>query len=435
MPDRILKSISEYVLSLAEKVEREIKKKSKLEGFVTPFYEKYSIYNIPATILSIFKASVSKRDTLPKKIIEDYLDNVNKIILLVVDSMGYKNFLTPQIKSPFIKILSDNSTMVPITSTFPSTTTTALTTVNTGTTPEEHGIMGYTMYLGEYGLIANMIDFTPAYDYKWGVLLEMGLDPKEFLGLETIHEILNKKGIKSYAITRHKDSGLSRMHNTGAKILNYINSSDLFVILRKLLESEIGDETYVYVYWDLLDAISHIYGPSSEEALAEFRGFLYSYKSEFIDKLKSKVAKEILLMITADHGQSELSKENTIFASEHPELMNKLWIPPTGDSRATFFYVKPGEINGVKDYIDKKLKDKFLVLDSNEAIEKGLFGAGSNKKRITGRVGDLIMLPYANYSFAYRHRGSEKDFIMKGSHGGLSEDEMLVPFICKRLKP
>jgi len=421
-------------LSLAEEVEREIKNKSKLKGFVTPFYEKYSIYNIPPTILSIFQAGVSGRETIPKKIIEDYLDGVNKVVLLVVDSMGYKNFLSPPIKDFILKILSNNSTIVPITSTFPSTTTTALTTINTGVTPQEHGMIGYTMYLKEYGLIANMIDFTPAYDYRWGILLEMGLDPKEFLGVETTYEILNKEGIKPYVITRHKDSPLSRMLCSGAKIFNYINSSDLFVILRKLLESKVNEESYVCAYWDLLDAISHIYGPFSEEALAELSSFLYSYKNEFIDKLKPEVAKETLLMITADHGQSEVSEENTIFASDHSELMDKLWIPPTGDSRAAFLYVKPGRINEVKDYINRRLRDKLLVLNSNEATEEGLFGIRSYKKRISDRVGDLIMLPYANYSFAYRHRGLEKEFIMKGSHGGLSEDEMLVPFICKNLK-
>ena len=67
-------------MSLAEEVEREIKSQSKVENFITPFYEKYSIYNIPATILSIFKASTSNSKTIPKKIIEDYIDNVKKIL-------------------------------------------------------------------------------------------------------------------------------------------------------------------------------------------------------------------------------------------------------------------------------------------------------------------------------------------------------------------
>ncbi|MEM3584064.1 MAG: alkaline phosphatase family protein [Nitrososphaerales archaeon] len=421
-------------MSLAEEVREEIKNKSKLKGFITPFYEKYSIYNIPTTILSIFKASRSQRKTIPKRIVEDYLDDVNKIILLVIDSMGFKNFLNPPMEKSIIKILSNNGIMIPITSTFPSTTTTALTTINTGVTPQEHGIIGYTMYIREYGLIANMIDFTPAYDYRWGMLLEMGLDPKGFLGLETIYEILSKKGVKTYVITRHKDSGLSKMYHSGAKIFSYINSSDLFVNLRKLLESEANEQIYVFAYWDLLDAISHIYGPSSQEALAELGSFLYSYKNEFIDKLGNEAAKKTLLIITADHGQLELSEKNTIFPSDHPELMDKLWVPPTGDSRAAFLYVKPGKIDEVKDYINRRLKDKLFVLKSNEAIEEGLFGIGS-KKRINDRVGNLIVLPYENYSFAYRHRGSEKDFIMRGSHGGLSEDEMLVPLICKNIKP
>ncbi|NWG09716.1 MAG: alkaline phosphatase family protein [Nitrososphaerales archaeon] len=184
-----------------------------------------------------------------------------------------------------------------------------------------------------------------------------------------------------------------------------------------------------------MDTISHVYGPYSEETLAELRSFFYSYKTAFLDKLNRDVAKETLLMVTADHGQSEASKENAIFASDYPELMNRLWIPPTGDSRAVFLYAKPGEIDEVKDYVDAKLRDRLFILDSDRAIEEGLFGVGLDKKMIKERVGDLIMLSYSNNSFAYRHRGLEKDFTMKGAHGGMSEDEMLVPFICKKLRP
>ncbi|MCP8304334.1 MAG: alkaline phosphatase family protein [archaeon] len=420
-------------MSLAEEVEREIKSKSKLENFVTPCYEGYSIANIPPTILSIFKANLQGCKSIPKRIIKEHLDGIRKVVLLVVDSMGYKQFFSHS-NEPISKILMDGS-MIPLTSTFPSTSTTALTTLNTGATPQEHGIIGYTMYVKEYGLVANMVSFTPTYDYRWETLLK-GFDPREFLGIKNIHDILNEKGIKSYVINRYADTGLSRMHHTGATVSNYMNSSDLFVTLRKLLESEIGTETYTYVYWGLVDTMCHIYGPRSEEALAELGSFLYSYKTEFLDKLKPDIAKETLLMITADHGQSEVFEETTIFASDHPELMNKLWIPPTGDSRAIFLYVEPEEIDKAKEYIDSKLKDKLLLLDSSKAIEEGLFGTVSMscKERIHDRVGDLIMVPYANYSFSYYARGSGKGF-MKGSHGGLSEDEMLVPFICKKLKP
>ncbi|NWG09717.1 MAG: alkaline phosphatase family protein [Nitrososphaerales archaeon] len=235
-------------LFLANDVEKEIKNKSRLKVFITPCYDRYSIANVPPTILSIFQAKAQGCERLPKNIIDEHSDGVHKIVLLIVDSMGYKQFFNCYPKDRALKIVADNSNLIPITSTFPSTTTTALTTLSTGATPREHGIIGYTMYLKGYGFVVNMIDFAPAYDYKWGTLLEMGLDPKDFLGLKTIYEILNEEGIKTHAIMRFKDSGLSKMNLNDAKISTYVNSSDLFVTLRRLLEDEDDEEAYFCAY-------------------------------------------------------------------------------------------------------------------------------------------------------------------------------------------
>jgi hypothetical protein len=62
----------------------------------------------------------------------------------------------------------------------------------------------------------------------------------------------------------------------------------------------------------------------------------------------------------------------------------------------------------------------------------GLFGKGKPKKEFYERVGNLLILPYKNHTIWYEHIKGKK-FDLLGHHGGLSEDEMLVPFAIAKL--
>src|SRR5262249_34210625 len=49
----------------------------------------------------------------------------------------------------------------PITSVFPTTTVAALGSVNSGVAPTGHGLMGYTVFLPEFDMVAEMIRWGP----------------------------------------------------------------------------------------------------------------------------------------------------------------------------------------------------------------------------------------------------------------------------------
>ena len=69
---------------------------------------------------------------------------------------------------------------------------------------------------------------------------------------------------------------------------------------------------------------------------------------------------------------------------------------------------------------------------TKDAIKTGLFGIGKPDKKFYDRVGDLLILPYNNHTVWYEHvKGKKIRFL--GHHGGLSKDEMLVPFAIAKL--
>jgi predicted AlkP superfamily pyrophosphatase or phosphodiesterase len=418
-------------------IEEEIKLRSKLTGFITPDYEKYCLSNVPSTILSLFGVNLTSRHLLPRELLENQTDSVTKIVLLIIDSLGYNQFLkvlNTDKEIVFHKLIS-KGTFGLLTSVFPSTTGTALTSLATGLTPQEHAMIGFRMYLKKFNLVADTIRFSPSRDKRDNRLLEMGLDPRTFLGVKTIDELLSGHGVDSYVLIPriYANSGLTRMLHSNAKTCTYIACSDMFVKLRRLLEANSDKRMFVFVYWGISDQIAHIHGPFTEEFYAEIRNISYSLKTEFIQKLDSKTKKQTLLMVTADHGQTNVSKNTATKVVNHPELMSNLVVPPTGDSRASYLYVRKEKIEEVRNYLEEKFKNKFIVLDSKEAFKKGLFGIGEPKEEFYSRIGDLMVLARKNYAFYYSYEDPEKEFEHKGSHGGLTSDDLLIPFIATRL--
>ena len=107
-----------------------------------------------------------------------------------------------------------------------------------------------------------------------------------------------------------------------------------------------------------------------------------------------------------------------------------------------FLHIKPERLDEMVDYLSEKLGTKAVVMKTEDAIEQGLFGTGKEAPCFRDRVGNLLILPTGANTIWYRHTiikeedGTEKKrkkFDLLGHHGGLSEEEMLVPFGAARL--
>ena len=425
------------LLSQADEVRRRILGKSWLDGFVTPDYEEYGISNIPATLSKIFNIAPEHGHPLSAETVKPLYEGGRRVILLLIDSLGYHVLLKMLgAKDSALRRLPSESLLLPLTSTFPSTTPTALTSLNTGLTPQQHAIAGYSLYLKQFGLVANMVNFSPAVENRRDMLLDLGLDPARFMSGRTIYEALTDAGYPSRVVTRwfFRNTAFTSIVHRGAKIEPYVDTPDMFITLRRFLEAKPGEEQYIFAYWDTLDVASHVYGPFSEEAEAEMRSLLYSMKTELLDRLSRAAAKDTLLLITSDHGGHTLLEDQTIRASDQPELLKHLQIPPTGTSRAPYLYPKAGHMDSVRSYFTDTFGDSFTLLESEEGLKRGLFGLGEVAEDLRDRIGDLIAFPREGYSLFYSYKPHKDETLLKGGHGGLSEDEMLVPLLAVQLK-
>lgn len=118
-----------------------------------PNYNDNSIVNLMSSILKKFGG---KSIYSPLKILDQSeLSDVNNIVLLVFDGLGY-NFLEKHGTHTFMfKNLKGK-----ITSVFPTTTASAMSAFYTGLAPQNHGIPAWFTYLKELGLISTILPMT-----------------------------------------------------------------------------------------------------------------------------------------------------------------------------------------------------------------------------------------------------------------------------------
>jgi len=80
---------------------------------------------------------------------------------------------------------------------------------------------------------------------------------------------------------------------------------------------------------------------------------------------------------------------------------------------------------GVRDRLREELKGRAEVYETSELIEAGFFGEGPASERFLARVGNVVVLSYANQSVWWLAPGSHEGKV--SSHGGLTPDEMEIP--------
>lgn len=403
--------------------------------FIAPEYFKNSILNIPASAAYLMDIPGFKHNPVDQTLLDPIRGSTKNIILVLVDALAFhrlEKWLAEDENLPWHKLLQ-NGFLTPATSICPSTTCAAITSYWTDSSAAEHGVMGYEMWLKEFGITANMITHKPiTYRQPGGDLTLAGFDPENYLTVESNSKLFLDHGVEVHAFQHYAiiNSGLSRMFMQDAVRHAISSAPDLWISIRELLESKKETRKYIWAYWDRLDGISHLHGPDSERAKAEFMDFSRNLETYFLDKLDPDIKQDTVVMLAADHGQITTDNANNHYdLKNHPDFINMLHMNPTGENRLAYLHIRPGKVKSVKDYIENTWPDQFSTIDPEEAVTGGLFGLGTPHPEIYNRLGDLIVAAKGNAYWWWANKPNP----LIGRHGGLSAEEMLVPFLAARL--
>jgi predicted AlkP superfamily pyrophosphatase or phosphodiesterase len=406
-------------------------------NFVQPQYKTDCISNIPNTILQLLQTQKSNSPLTDRLRINQ--KDINKVVLLVVDGFGFNQFLNHYKQNPFLTNLTKEGEVFPLTSVYPSQTTNAMTTLNTGLTPQEHGLFEYFIYLKDIGIV-NALRFERIGTKTKSKLVSQGYDPKIMFSSQNIQQKLVKQGISAFTHMNESNASntCTKLVFEGSTIVPSYKTSDAIVKLRKQIQKTSGG-AYFFVHLETLDTIAHEYGPESEEFNAELQTITCLLQTELVEKISPKSAKETLLLMTADHGEVQVNPQETVYlglnsepilnaqvGSDHRRIM------PIGSPRDLFLHIKEKKIQQTKEALKQKIGEKAHILETKEAIDLGLFGLGKPRDGFLERTGNLLILPNRNETFWFEHRSGRRINLI-GQHGGLSKDEMLVPFAAAKL--
>ena len=103
---------------------------NRYSGGTKPHYEKYALPNLASTIADHFHKNPERAPAIRDEPIKETLDGSETVVLFLLDGFGDRLVQNLQ-KEERLRSVLHSSYYAPITTTFPSTTTTALSSANT----------------------------------------------------------------------------------------------------------------------------------------------------------------------------------------------------------------------------------------------------------------------------------------------------------------
>ena len=405
-------------------------------SFYFPHYEGYSIANIPASIFQWLGIHLEGSRPLSNRLHQSLDQEFDHVILTIVDGLNYHLF--EQLLSRVLKHgqfslwapIIDNAILATLTSVCPSTTAAALTTLWTGKQPAEHAVIGYEMWLKEYGVLANMITHSFAGNInEIGSIYKSGFEPDKFLSVPTIGPKLRRKKINAYAYQHESiyKSGLSTMLMQEVRNISYANFQDLWFSVDKNIRLS-KDKTYSYIYWGDLDTLSHHVGPQDERVIQAWFSFC-DLLGQFLNKMRTQPIGRTLFLLTADHGQIATEPNPIYDLKNHPYLTERLIMQPSGEGRIPYLFVHQDKAADITQYCAQTWPNQFQIMTKERFLDSKILGDFPPNPKTTERLGDFIVIPAENKYWWWANKENQ----LQGRHGGLQQDEMLVPFLACQL--
>jgi hypothetical protein len=334
------------------------------------------------------------------------------ILLLLIDGLG-DNYLRREGGGGALLARRRGA----ITSVFPATTASAITTSFTGWTPLEHGLTGWFTYFGEAGCVGAPLPFQ-----RRGEKASLGAPPSRVYRATSLFDGLARRSI----IVSHRsivDSTYNLHHCGRAERRAYDKLEGLIEEIVAAVKS--GPEPkYLYAYWPEFDALSHRFGNASVETRAHFK----AVDAAFGGLMRRLAGTDTLVVATADHGFVDSVGADALELADAPGLSGLLRYPLCGESRIALCHVQEGREREFIERASGWLGERARVCRSAELAAEGWFGPGEPHPRLAERIGDVALLMHGRATVKDWTPGEPRHRHV-GHHGGASADELLIPLI------
>lgn len=296
-----------------------------------------------------------------------------------------------------------HANMATIDAPFPSTTTVSLSSIATGMTPSQHGIIGYLMNLPDHGVV-NMLKWT-----KPGGI-PVGAETSQLLPTPNLWERLSAAGIEPICVQPGDFQGtpLSRALYRGARYESVWNDADIIDATTQLA-SEPGRLIFTYV--PHVDVAAHVGGQRSDEYGRAIRTVNSIWQT-----IANRLPARAVMVGTADHGHLD-------YAEDHKLELPTDGLTIYGEPRAVYVKANTGESSD----LPSTLASFPATWVPKEQLRAWL-GDGTPHPDLEDRLPDGVLLPDPGYLLLT----SYMDKRLIGMHGGLEPGEVEIPLLVAR---
>ena len=360
-----------------------------------PILPQYAGPNVRGIVPALLGPAGAARPSWMPEVLAD----CRQIVLLIVDGLGWEQLQERLHLAPTMSSLGGRS----ITTVAPSTTATALTSISTGLTPGEHGLVGYRIDMS--GDILNVLRWSTGSGDARRQIEPAATQPfRPFLG----------ESVPVVSRIELEGSAFTEAHLRGTRGMGWRTASGLPVTVRQLLEA---GERFVYAYYDGVDKVAHE------------RGFGPYYDAEIraADRLVADLL-EVLppgagLLITADHGQVHVGERVIQPAAD----VLRCTVRQSGEGRFRWLHAKPGALSDLLAAAHEHHDGVAWVRTRQDVIDEGWFGPVVSPP-VAARLGDVALVARDPVSFF--DPADSGPFELLCRQGSLTSAEMLVPLLA-----
>lgn len=331
----------------------------------------------------------------------EVVDGASSVVLVVLDGLGWHQLEERRDLVPHLSSLVGGA----ITTVAPTTTATALTSIATGLTPAEHGVLGYRMLMR--GAVTNMLRWATDAGERRSDVPPRELQPARAFCGQRVPYVTSQELI---------GSSFSDAHLFGGEPHGYRALSSLPVVVADLVAN---GASFVHAYYPGIDKIAH------ERGFGEFYDAELVAADQMIGDLLKRLPDDAAVLVTADHGQVEVGDQIVYPSEEILQLMEL----QSGEGRMRWMHARSGAVDELFAAACAEFGGFAWVKRRSEVIDEGWFGSRFPTPMMN-RLGDVVVAPFESVSLF--EAADSGPFELMCRHGSLTEDEVLVPLIAGR---
>jgi len=343
------------------------------------------------------------------------------VVLILIDGLGNAQL---EKLGPDSCLLRTRRTT--LTSVFPATTATAITSLMTGQSAACHGLVGWHVQTrtGDNGQSEIVAPLPLSVRYP----ASSDSSPNKLASQLLICPALWPLFARRVTILQPHyiaDSPYSRHHTGSAQCLPYRNIREAFTLLATHLQQQ--NPGFHYLYLPQLDSLMHRHGTQAQAVQTLFD----EIDQAFAGLLAIADQTDSVLLATADHGfvDTPLTRQISL-DQDFPTLYAMLEQPLSGERRTVFCHVRPGLRERFLSLARQQLGHACWVIESEKLLAGRAFGPGPQHPELASRIGDVTLLARDDWSIRDT-LSHEKPLYLPGQHGGVSAAEMTVPLILR----